>query len=76
MSTSFVGALKRGANAAATAVIAAITPTAIATDTAAATWVVAVTADTTNGALSVTVTGVAATNISWVCEVATVEATN
>ena len=36
-------------------------------------WAVAVSADTTNGALSVTVTGVASTNITWVATIYTSE---
>ena len=38
-------------------------------------WAVAVSADTTNGALSVTVTGVASTNITWVATIYTSEVT-
>lgn len=72
----FTGVIKRGANAAATALVAAVTPTLIAQDAGAATWVLAVTADTTNGGLSVTVTGVAATTIRWVATIDTVEVTN
>jgi hypothetical protein len=72
----FTGVIKRGANAAATALVAAVTPTLIAQDAGAATWVLAVTADTTNGGLSVTVTGVAATTIRWVATIDTTEVTN
>ena len=36
-------------------------------------WAVSITADTTNGGLAVTVTGVAATNINWVARVIAVE---
>ena len=38
-------------------------------------WVVALTADTTNGGLAITVTGAAATNIRWVATVNTSEVT-
>ena len=38
-------------------------------------WAVAVSADTTNGALSVTVTGVASTNIKWIATIYTSEVT-
>jgi len=38
-------------------------------------WAVAVSADTTNGALAVTVTGVASTNIRWVATIQTSEVT-
>jgi hypothetical protein len=37
--------------------------------------VVAVTADTTNGGIAVTVTGAAATTIRWVCKINTTEMT-
>jgi len=69
------GAIKRGANAASTAMIG--TPTVVMThfDAGAATWVVAVTADTTNGGIAVTVTGAAATTIRWVCKINTTEMT-
>lgn len=63
----FEGIIRRGANAAATALVAAITPTLIATDAALATASIAITADTTNGGLAVTATGIAATNLHWVC---------
>jgi hypothetical protein len=69
------GAIKRGANAASTAMIG--TPTVVMThfDAGAATWVVAVTADTTNGGIKVEVTGAAATTIRWVCKINTTEMT-
>jgi hypothetical protein len=73
---TFEGAIKRGANAAATALVAAITPTAGATDSGAAAWALAVAADTTNGGLSVTATGAAATTIRWVCRIDTTEVMN
>jgi len=59
----YEGVIKRGANAASTTLVAAVTPTVIAQDVAAATWVLAITADTTNGGIAVTVTGAAATTI-------------
>lgn len=62
---TFSGGAKRVANAASTAVLAAITPTMVAQDGGASTWAVAVAADTTNGAVKVTVTGAASTNIDW-----------
>lgn len=71
----FQGVIKRGANAASTTLVAAVTPTVIAQDVAAATWVLAITADTTNGGLAVTVTGVAATTIRWVSRIETTEVT-
>jgi hypothetical protein len=69
------GAIKRGANAASTAMVGTATVTMTHNDAGAATWVVAVTADTTNGGIAVTVTGAAATTIRWVCRISTVEMT-
>jgi hypothetical protein len=71
----FEGVIKRGANAASTALVAAVTPTVIAQDAGAVTWVLAVTADTTNGGIAVTVTGAAATTIRWVAKIETTEVT-
>lgn len=59
------GVIKRGANAASTALVGTATPVLIAQDAGASTWAVAVTADTTNGSLKITVTGQAATTIKW-----------
>lgn len=73
---TFEGAIKRGANAAATALVAAITPTAGAADAGASAWALAVAADTTNGGLSVTAIGAAATTIRWVCRIDTTEVMN
>jgi hypothetical protein len=69
----FEGVIKRGANAASTALVAAVTPLVIAQDAGAVTWVLAVTADTTNGGIAVTVTGAAATTIRWVVKIETTE---
>jgi hypothetical protein len=71
----FEGVIKRGANAASTTLVAAVTPTVIAQDAGAAAWVLAVTADTTNGGIAVTVTGAAATTIRWVVKIETTEVT-
>ena len=71
----YEGVIKRGANAASTALVAAVTPIVIAQDVAAATWVLAITADTTNGGIAVTVTGAAATTIRWVSRIETTEVT-
>jgi hypothetical protein len=71
----FEGVIKRGANAASTVLVAAVTPTVIAQDAGAAAWVLAITADTTNGGIAVTVTGQAATTIRWVCRIETTEVT-
>lgn len=69
------GAIKRGAAAASTALVGTPTVTMTHNDAGAAAWTVAVTADTTNGALAVTVTGAAATTIRWVCRINTTEMT-
>ena len=69
------GAIKRGANAASTAMIGTPTVTMTHNDAGAATWVVAVTANTTLGCITVTVTGAAATTIRWVCKINTTEMT-
>lgn len=72
----FSGVIRRGANAASTTLVAAITPTLIAGDVGTATWGgVTATADTTNGGLAITVTGEAAKNIRWVATVWTTEVT-
>lgn len=71
----FEGVIKRGANAASTVLVAAVTPLVIAQDAGAVTWVLAVTADTTNGGIAVTVTGAAATTIRWVVKIETTEVT-
>ena len=69
------GAIKRGANAASTAMVGTATVTMTHNDAGAAAWVVAVTADTTNGGITVTVTGAASTTIRWVCKINTTEMT-
>jgi hypothetical protein len=71
----FTAVIRRGANAASTTLVAAVTPTLIAQDAGLSTTVVAVTADTTNGGLAITVTGIAATNIRWIAVVHTAELT-
>jgi hypothetical protein len=70
------GAIKRGANAASTAMVGTPTVTMTHFDAGAATWVVAVTADTTNGGIKVEVTGALATTIRWVCRINTTEMTD
>lgn len=69
------GAIKRGANAASTAMVGTPTVTMTHNDAGAATWSIAVTADTTNGGIKVEVTGAAATTIRWVCKINTTEMT-
>jgi hypothetical protein len=69
-------AVKRGTLASSTTIIGTPSITDIASDAGAAGWVVAVTADATNGAVSVTVTGAVATTIRWVCSITTTEVSN
>jgi hypothetical protein len=68
------GVIKRGANAAATTLVGVTVMSSYA-DVGAATWAIAVTADTTNGGLRVTFTGQAATTIRTVCQIRTTEMT-
>jgi hypothetical protein len=72
---TFEGAIERGANAASTTIVGTVIKNVIAADAGAATWDIAITADTTNGGLAVTVTGAAATTIRWVCKIETTEVT-
>jgi hypothetical protein len=74
-SWTFEGSIKRGANAAATSIVGAVILNTIAQDAGASAWVVAITADTTNGGLAVTVTGQAATTIRWVAKLESTEVT-
>ena len=69
------GVIKRGANAASTAIVGLVTTTLLAQDAGAATWAIAATADTTNGGLRITFTGQASTTIRTVCKVETTEMT-
>ena len=70
----FRGAIKRGANAASTTLVGSVIKDVLAYDAGAAAWDVDFTADTTNGALKVTVTGeVAPYTIRWVCKIETTE---
>jgi hypothetical protein len=65
------GLIRREANAAATVLVAS----AINTISNVPGWVIALTADTTNGGLAVTATGAASTNIRWVATLDTSEVT-
>jgi hypothetical protein len=73
-SWTFDGQIKRGANAASTTLTGS-TVTSPYGDAGASTWTVALSADTTNGGLAVTVTGQASTTIRWVCRIETTEVT-
>jgi len=68
------GVIKRGANAASTTLVG-VTVTSMYADVGAATWTIAVTADTTNGGLAVTFTGQASTTIRTVAQIRTTEMT-
>jgi hypothetical protein len=72
---SFEGAIMRGANAASTVLIDTPSVNRVAASSGATAWTIALTADTTNGGLTVTVTGVASTTIRWVAKVETTEVT-
>ena len=67
------GLVKRGANAAATALVGTPTATQTFADAGATGWVVTIDADTTNGSLRIRVTGAASTTIHWVADIETVE---
>jgi hypothetical protein len=69
------GVIKRGANAASTALVGTPTVSSLYGDAGATTWAIAVTADTTNGGLAVTFTGQAATTIRTVAQIRTTEMT-
>jgi len=71
---SISGVIKRGANAAATTLVGS-TVTSLYADAGAATWTIALAADTTNGGLKVTFTGQASTTIRTVCQIRTTEMT-
>lgn len=71
----FTAAIKRGANAASTVLVGTPSVTSPYGDTGASGWTVALSADTTSGALAVTVTGQAATTIRWVCKLESTEVT-
>jgi hypothetical protein len=70
------GVVKRGANAASTVLVGTPTVTSNYADAGASTWAVAVTADTTLGGLTITVTGQASTSINWVAQIRTTEIGN
>jgi len=74
-SWSFEGAIMRGANAASTVLIGTPAINRVAATAGATAWAIALTADTTNGGLAVTVTGAASTTIRWVAKLETTEVT-
>jgi hypothetical protein len=68
------GVIKRGAGVGTTALVGS-TVTSLYADAGAATWTIALAADTTNGGLRVTFTGQASTTIRTVCQIRTTEMT-
>ena len=72
---SIEGVIKRATTAASTALVGTPTVTSLYGDAGASTWSVAVTADTTNATLAITVTGQASTTIRWVAQIRTTEMT-
>jgi hypothetical protein len=71
---TFTGVIKRDVGVATCALVGAVSKTIIAETNVA--WDATVTADATNGALKVTVTGEAAKTIRWVASVAATQTTN
>jgi hypothetical protein len=69
------GVIKRGANAASTAIVGTATVMSSYADAGAVTWALTATADTTNGGLAITFTGQAATTIRCVAKIETTEMT-
>lgn len=67
------GLIKRGANASTTTLVGTPTVTVTHNDAGAATWVIALSADTTNGALAITATGEAGKEIKWLAKISTTE---
>ena len=72
---SFEVIVKKGAANANTSIVGTAIINVTAADAGASTWTIALTADTTNGALTITATGQAATTIRWVCRAETTEVT-
>lgn len=72
----FKGTIKRGANAAATALVGAVTIEAPLQDAGASTWTFTIDADTTNGTLRLQATGQAGVSIIYCATVNTTEVIN
>ena len=69
------GVIKRGSGVGTAAIVGTPVLNVIAQDSGASTWTISITADTTNGGLSITVTGQASTTIRWVAKIQTTEMT-
>ena len=65
--------IQKGTTAGSTALVGSVELVSTITSTGASTWTVNLSGDTTNGALKIEVTGIAATNIRWVAKVSLVE---
>jgi len=72
---TFEVVIKKGAANANTSLVGTAIINITAADAGAATWAIGLTADTTNGALAVTVTGQVSNTIRWVCRAQTTEVT-
>jgi hypothetical protein len=72
---TFEGVIKRGATAASTTIVGSVVLNTIAQDSGASAWTIAITANTTLGCITVTVTGAAATTIRWVAKIENTEMT-
>ena len=72
---SFEAVVKRSVLASSTAIVGAVIKNVVAADAGAATWDITLSADTTNGAFRVQVTGQATTTIRWVCRLDSTEVT-
>ena len=70
---TFEALIKRGVSAGNTAIVGTPTITSTFADTAAASWAIAISADTTNGSLAITGTGAASTIIRWTAVVHSIE---
>lgn len=69
----FEGLIERGTGAASVALTTSVIPTLVQQDVGASTWTVSVTADTTNGGLSITGTGAGGASINWIARIETEE---
>lgn len=67
------GTIKRGANAAATAIVGTVTVTVKDADAGASAWTLGIDADTTTGSLRAQVTGETSKTIRWLAEIETLE---
>lgn len=65
------GLIKRGANASTTTLVGTPTIAMTHNSAGAATWVIALSADTTNGALAITATGENGKTIKWLAKIST-----